>query len=94
MSDAKTPEEHKKKLVRAKVNNAIRDGRMKKPKNCQICHKPCDHCNFIMKIINQVNLLHEKEIYQKDVLSVHHVIRNLQLIIKEKSLNRKYYGNI
>lgn len=46
MSDAKTPEEHKKKLVRAKVNNAIRDGRMKKPKNCQICHKPCDHLQF------------------------------------------------
>lgn len=39
MSDAKTPEEHKKKLVRAKVNNAIRDGRMKKPTHCAICHK-------------------------------------------------------
>lgn len=39
MSDAKTPEEHKKKLARAKINNAIRDGRLKKPKTCSKCGK-------------------------------------------------------
>lgn len=37
MSDAKTPEEHKKKLARAKINNALRDGRLKKPKHCSHC---------------------------------------------------------
>lgn len=39
MSDAKTPEEHKKKLARAKINNALRDGRLKKPKSCAKCGK-------------------------------------------------------
>lgn len=39
MSDAKTPEEHKKKLARAKINNALRDGRLKKPSTCRKCGK-------------------------------------------------------
>lgn len=46
MSDAKTPEEHKKKLARAKINNALRDGRLSKPKRCQICHKLCNRLQF------------------------------------------------
>lgn len=46
MSDAKTPEEHKKKLIRAKVNNALRDGRMKKPKCCFICKKRTSKLQF------------------------------------------------
>lgn len=46
MSDAKTPEEHKKKLARAKINNALRDGRLKKPSTCKKCGKHTSKLQF------------------------------------------------
>ena len=39
MADIKTPAEAKKKRARSVINNALRDGRIKKPQTCAKCHK-------------------------------------------------------
>lgn len=37
MADVKTPAEKRKKKARSKINNALRDGKIKKPHTCAKC---------------------------------------------------------
>lgn len=82
MSDAKTPEEHKKKLVRAKVNNAIRDGRMKNQLIVLFVINLAKNFSFIMNHITNLG-------NQKVNGFVLVAIRNLLLIINEKYQNKE-----
>ena len=39
MADVNTPEERRKKKARSVINNALRDGKIKKPTRCAKCGK-------------------------------------------------------
>lgn len=46
MADVDTPEERRKKKCRSVINNGLRDGKIKKPRCCSVCHKPSSKLQF------------------------------------------------